>query len=74
MPVVQVHLKEGRSEADRRELVRRITDAMVQVCGAVEDRVHVIINEVPGDKWGRGGQLLTDIAAAQSAQAAERSG
>lgn len=63
MPVVQVHLKEGRSPEERRQLVRRITDAMVEVCGAVEERVHVIINEVPGDSWGRGGALLSDLAA-----------
>lgn len=60
MPVVQVHTKEGRSLDQRRELVRRITNDLVEVCGAVEDRVHVIINEVPMDQWGRGGALLSD--------------
>lgn len=65
MPVVQVHIKEGRSLGQRRELVRRITNDLVEVCGAAEDRVHVIINEVPEDQWGRGGALLSDIAAAE---------
>ena len=62
MPVVQVHLKEGRSLDEKRELVRRITDALVEVCGSVEERVHVIIDEVPEQSWGRGGTLLSDIA------------
>lgn len=63
MPVIEVHLKEGRSVEDKRELVRRITDAMVDVCGAVEERVHVIIDEVPEESWGRGGRLLADLGA-----------
>ncbi len=63
MPVVQVHIKAGRSLNQRRELVRRITNDLVEVCGAAEDRVHVIINEVPTDQWGRGGSLLSDVAA-----------
>lgn len=67
MPVVQVHIKEGRTPTQRRELVRRITQDLVEVCGAAEDRVHVIINEVPSDHWGRGGALLSDIAAAEQA-------
>ncbi len=70
MPVVQVHIKEGRSLSERRELVRRITQDLVEVCGSVEERVHVIINEVPGDLWGRGGVLLSDLTPA----AAERPG
>ncbi len=65
MPFVQVHIKAGRSLTQRRELVRRITNDLVEVCGAAEDRVHVIVNEVPVDQWGRGGSLLSDIAAAE---------
>ncbi len=61
MPVVQVNLKSGRTVEQKREIVRRMTDALVEVCGAVEERVHVIINEVDEDSWGRGGKLLSDL-------------
>jgi 4-oxalocrotonate tautomerase len=61
MPVVQVHLKSGRTVEQKREIVRRMTNALVEVCGSVEDRVHVIINEVEEESWGRGGRLLSDI-------------
>lgn len=64
MPVVQVHLKEGRSLEEKRQLVRRITDALVEICGSAEERVHVIIDEVPEESWGRGGTLLSDTAKA----------
>ncbi len=60
MPVVQVHLKAGRTLDQRRELVSRITDALVDVCGSNRENVHVIIDEVPEDSWGRAGTLLSD--------------
>lgn len=62
MPVVQVNIKDGRTLDQKRELVARITDALVDVCGAARERIHIIINEVAEDSWGRGGQLLSDIA------------
>ncbi|MGB3899659.1 MAG: 2-hydroxymuconate tautomerase [Mesorhizobium sp.] len=61
MPVVQVNIKNGRTPDQKREIVRRMTDVLVEVCGSVEERVHVIINEVDEDSWGRGGRLLSDI-------------
>lgn len=72
MPVVQVNIKDGRTLEQKRELVSRMTDVLVDVCGSVRERVHVIINEVEEDSWGRGGQLLSDIAAA-AAQGKEKS-
>lgn len=60
MPVVQIHLKAGRSVDEKRALVARVTDAMVEEVGAVRDRVHVIVDEVPTESWGRGGVLLSD--------------
>ena len=61
MPVVQVNIKEGRTLDQKREIVARMTDVLVDVCGSARARVHIIINEVEEDNWGRGGQLLSDI-------------
>lgn len=61
MPVVQVNIKEGRTLDQKREIVVRMTDVLVDVCGAARERVHIIINEVEEDNWGRGGQLLSEI-------------
>ena len=62
MPVVQVNIKAGRTLVQKREVVARITDALVDVCGAIRHNVHVIINEIEESNWGREGQLLSDIA------------
>lgn len=64
MPVVQVHMKAGRTVDQKRELVSRITDALIDVCGANQESVHVIIDDVQGDSWGRGGKLLSEQAGA----------
>ena len=40
MPVVQVSLKGGRSLEEKRELVERFTQALVEVCGSDAERVH----------------------------------
>ena len=60
MPVVQVSLKTGRTTEEKRQLVERITMALVEVCGSNRERVHIIIMDVPEDSWGRGGKLLSE--------------
>jgi 4-oxalocrotonate tautomerase family enzyme len=52
-------MKAGRTHAQKRALVLRITEAMVETCGAVREHVHVIITDVEGHDWGRGGDMLS---------------
>lgn len=60
MPVVTVQLWEGRTLAQKRALVRAITEAMVEHGGAKPDALHVILQEVPRENWGRAGVLGVD--------------
>lgn len=60
MPVVTVQLWEGRTLEQKRALVRAITDAMVEHAGATPDGLHVIIQEIPRENWGRAGVLGVD--------------
>ena len=60
MPLVQVDLKSGQSIDQKRQLVKRITEVLVEVCASNPDRVHVIVNEVPAENWGHNGKLLSD--------------
>ncbi|MGQ0524412.1 MAG: 2-hydroxymuconate tautomerase [Betaproteobacteria bacterium] len=61
MPVVTVQLWTGRSVEQKRKLVAAITDAMVQHAGCKPDHLHVIIQDIPKDSWGRDGKLGTDL-------------
>jgi 4-oxalocrotonate tautomerase len=60
MPVVTVQLWSGRSVEQKRKLVAAITDAMVQHAGCKPDHLHVIIQDVPKESWGRAGRLGID--------------
>ncbi len=60
MPVVTVQLFEGRTLEQKRALVRAITQAMVEHAGAKPDGLHVILQEIPRENWGRAGVLGVD--------------
>jgi 4-oxalocrotonate tautomerase len=60
MPVVTVQLWEGRTVAQKRALVKAITDAMVEHAGANPDALHVILQEISRENWGRAGVLGVD--------------
>lgn len=60
MPVVTVQLWTGRTVNQKRRLVAAITDAMVEHADCGPDHLHVVIQDVPKDSWGRAGRLGID--------------
>jgi 4-oxalocrotonate tautomerase len=60
VPVVTVQLFEGRTIEQKRRLVKAITDAMVEHAHARPDALHVVLQEIPKDNWGRAGVLGSD--------------
>jgi 4-oxalocrotonate tautomerase len=60
MPVVTVQMWTGRNTEQKRRLVRAITDAMIEHANCRPDHLHVIIQDVPKDSWGRAGVLGID--------------
>ena len=60
MPFVVVEFWEGRTVEQKRNLVRAITDAMVEHGGCKPEHLHVVIHETPKESWGRAGILSSD--------------
>jgi 4-oxalocrotonate tautomerase len=60
MPVVQVHMRAGRSAEEKRRLIESITDSVVDVLGSKRERVIVLLDEIDPASWGQGGRLLAD--------------
>jgi 4-oxalocrotonate tautomerase len=60
MPLVNVHMAEGRSPEAKKALMDAITDAMEQHIGAPRSSVRVWINEFPNTNFMAGGELLKD--------------
>lgn len=67
MPIVRVNMFGGRSIEQKRELVQGITAVVSKVCGVDQDGVHVLIEEIPRENWGRGGILGSDRLLARAA-------
>ena len=66
MPIVRVEIARGVASVDqKRALIRRMTDVMVEELGRDPDDAFVLIDEVDTDNWGRKGQSLTDLRAAR---------
>lgn len=60
MPIVQVELLEGRTLAQKRLLVEKVTQAIVESTGAPAERVSVIIREMTKENYGHAGKLAGD--------------
>ncbi len=60
MPLVNVHMAEGRSPEAKRALMAAITDAMHEHIGAPRESVRVWIDEFPNTDFMAGGELLKD--------------
>jgi 4-oxalocrotonate tautomerase len=61
MPLIQVKVIEGVfTEAQKRDIVRKLTDAMVSIEGENMRQVTwVTVEEVKSGDWGIGGKPLT---------------
>jgi 4-oxalocrotonate tautomerase len=61
MPLVEVKVIEGVfSDAQKKEMIRKVTDAMVSIEGEnLRELTVVIVEEVKSGSWGVGGQAFT---------------
>ena len=61
MPLIQVKVIEGVfTEAQKRQIVHKLTDAMVSIEGeSMRSVTWVIVEEVKSGDWGIGGKGLT---------------
>jgi len=60
MPIIRVEMFPGRTEAQKRELVKELTDAFVRTAGGKPDAVFVVLTDVEKGNWGSGGELCSD--------------
>lgn len=61
MPIVRIELLEGRPPSMKSELIRRVTDAVVETLKVKPEQVRVLLYEVPPQHWGVGGKTKTDV-------------
>lgn len=57
MPIAQLYLIEGRSEEQKRAVIEKVTQALVEAIGAPKESVRVLIHDVPRENWGIAGTI-----------------
>ena len=61
MPFAQIYLLEGRTEEQKRAVIEKVTQALVEAVGAPVSTVRVLIQDVPKTNWGIAGTSAKDL-------------
>jgi 4-oxalocrotonate tautomerase len=60
MPKVIIEMLQGRTLDQKRELVERLTDVLVETMNVSRETVHVMLHENPSENVAQGGRLFCD--------------
>lgn len=60
MPIIHVHMFEGRTVEQKRKLVAAMTDAVVNAIGTKPDAVRIVIHDMAKHDYSIGGVLTSD--------------
>ncbi|HEX2360658.1 MAG TPA: 2-hydroxymuconate tautomerase [Jiangellaceae bacterium] len=61
MPFAHIYLMEGRTDEQKRAVIEKVTQALVDAVGAPTEAVRVLIHDVPKAAWGIGGRSAQDL-------------
>ncbi|UTR16297.1 4-oxalocrotonate tautomerase [Salipaludibacillus sp. LMS25] len=62
MPIVTIKMLEGRTDDQKRALVKKVTEAVTETTQAPAERVSVVIEEMSPANFGVGGTRASDKA------------
>ena len=60
MPIVRVEMWPGRTHAQKQELARVITEAVVNIAHTTPEATIVIFQEIAKEDWAQAGVLASD--------------
>jgi len=60
MPIVRIEMWKGRSQQQKRELARVITEAMVNIGQTTPEATIIVFEDIEKEDWAQGGTLATD--------------
>ena len=61
MPIVKVEMWPGRTIAQKQELARVITEAVVNIAHTTADATTVLFSDVEKYNWSQGGVLASEV-------------
>jgi 4-oxalocrotonate tautomerase len=60
MPIIRVELWPGRTEAQKREMARQLTEVVCNVGQTTPEATIVIFQEIAREDWAQGGRLASE--------------
>ena len=60
MPIVRVEMWTGRTLAQKKELARVITDAMVNIAHTTAEATIIVFEDIPRENWAQSGKLASE--------------
>lgn len=63
MPLAQISILEGRSEAMVKDMAEAVTDAISKTLSAPREKIRVVVTEVPAARWFVAGQSIAQQVA-----------
>ena len=61
MPFAQIHMIEGRTEEQKKAVIEKVSQALVEATGAPIANVRVLITEVLKENWGIAGVSAKEL-------------
>lgn len=60
MPIVRVEMWPGRTQEQKSELAKAITEAVVRIANTTSEATFVVFTDVEKENWAQGGVLAAD--------------
>jgi 4-oxalocrotonate tautomerase len=60
LPYVSIQITRGATRDQKKELVARVTNALVEVLGKKPEHTQIVIQEIADEDWGFAGMLTDD--------------
>ncbi len=60
MPTVQIYWFEGRTQEQKNELAKAVTDAVARIGNTTPEATHVIFHDTKKSDWAHGGVMASD--------------
>jgi 4-oxalocrotonate tautomerase len=61
MPFAQIYMLEGRTPEQKKAVIEKVTQALMEAVGAPKEAVRVWIHEMPKENWGIAGVSAKDL-------------
>ncbi len=61
MPIAHIHILEGRTEAQKRALIDKVTWALHEALDAPVESIRIIIQDMPKANYGIAGKSAQDL-------------